>query len=277
MKLEEVYQAMGVTRQAAYEHRQRAAAVAKQETAICAWVRQIRQNHPRLGTRKLWQEMSGWLAAQGWRYGRDRLFDLFRRHRLLLQPPRRSHRTTFAGTWRCPNLLADVAVTRPNQVWVSDITYVETEQGFGYLALVTDHASRRIMGYDFSQTLAVEGALRALKMAYRQAQGSLVGLIHHSDHGVQYTCHAYRDYLTQHRTLSSMGEVGNCYDNALAERVNGILKLEYYLNACFVTFRQANQAVRQAVWLYNHERPHLSLGYRKPHAVYSSYFAGQAH
>ena len=164
---------------------------------------------------------------------------------------------------------------RPNQAWVSDITYIDTEQGFGYLALVTDVYSRRIMGYDFCPTLAVEGALRALRMACRTAQGSLVGLIHHSDHGVQYTCHAYPQLLGQHQMRSSMGEVGNCYDNALAERVNGILKLEYGLEFRFVSFAQAAQAVKQAVWLYNHERPHLSLAYRKPHAVYVNYFAKQ--
>lgn len=268
--MSKVYEALGVTRQAAYQHRRRHHERLAQETAICAWVRQKRAKHPRMGTRKLWQELQ---AEQGISYGRDRLFRLLRRAGLLLEQSRRSRRTTFAGLWRCPNLLAGLEVTRPNQVWVSDITYIETEQGFGYLALVTDVYSRRIMGYDFSPTLAVEGALRALHMAGRCAQGSLVDLIHHSDHGVQYTCHAYRQLLAQHQMRSSMGAIGNCYENALAERVNGILKLEYALALRFVSWDQAAQAVKQAVWLYNHERPHLSLAYRKPHAVYAHYFA----
>jgi putative transposase len=266
---------LGVTRQAAYQHRRRAAEQEAQEAAICAWVQAKRASHPRMGTRKLWQEMQEWLAEQGIPYGRDRLFSLLKEKGLLLEPSRRSRRTTFAGLWRCPNLIAGLEVTRPNQVWVSDITYIDTEQGFGYLALVTDVYSRRIMGYDFSPTLAVEGALRALRMAGRNAQGSLVGLIHHSDHGVQYTCHAYRQLLAQRRMCSSMGEVGNCYENALAERVNGILKLEYGLEHRFASLGQAAQAVKQAIWLYNHERPHLSLAYRKPHAVYVNYFAVQ--
>jgi putative transposase len=273
--LNEVYEALGITRQAAYQQRRRTQERVAQEEAICAWVRQKRANHPRMGTRKLWREMEAWLDERGIRYGRDRLFDLLRREGLLVEKSRRSRRTTFAGLWRCPNLMVGLEVTRPNQVWVSDITYIDTEQGFGYLALVTDVYSRRIMGYDFCPTLAVEGALRALRMACRNAQGSLVGLIHHSDHGVQYTCHAYRHLLAQHKMRSSMGEVGNCYDNALAERVNGILKLEYALECLFVSFAQAAQAVKQAVWLYNHERPHLSLAYRKPHAVYVNYFAKQ--
>jgi len=273
--LSEVYEVCGLTRQAASQQRRRRQERARQEAAICGWVRHKREKHPRMGTRKLWQEMQGWLAEQGIRYGRDSLFNLLRREGLLVEQPRRSRRTTFAGLWRCPNLVTGLEVTHPNQVWVSDITYIDTEQGFGYLALVTDAYSRRIMGYDFCPTLAVEGALRALRMACRTAQGSLLGLIHHSDHGVQYTCHAYRQLLAQQQMLSSMGEVGNCYENALAERINGILKLEYALECRFVSLAQAAQAVKQAVWLYNHERPHLSLAYRKPYAVYVNFFAKQ--
>jgi transposase InsO family protein len=238
------------------------------EKAVCEQVRQIRQRHPCMGTRKLWQELQPWLVAEGYKVGRDRLFDILRRHDLLLKLRRRRRRTTWAGHWRCPNLLAEMTVTRPDQAWVSDITYVETEQGFVYLSLVTDLFSRRIMGFDLSDSLAVEGALRALKMACRQAQGPLAGLIHHSDHGVQYTCHAYRQALANRGMRSSMGEVGNCYDNAIAERINGILKLEYGLDNRFVSLRQARRAVREAKWLYNHERPHLSLNYQKPHQVY---------
>lgn len=124
------------------------------------------------------------------------------------------------------------------------------------------------MGFDLCPTLAVEGALRALQMALRQVDTPVTGLIHHSDHGVQYTCHAYRQKLHAHGIRSSMGEVGNAYDNALAERVNGILKQEYRLDVCFVSPAQAQRAVQQAVWLYNYERPHLALQYQKPHQVY---------
>ena len=124
------------------------------------------------------------------------------------------------------------------------------------------------MGFDLCPTLAVEGALRALQMALHQAGTPVKGLIHHSDHGVQYTCHAYRQKLQAHGLRSSMGAVGNAYDNALAERVNGILKQEYRLDARFVSPAQAQRAVQQAIWLYNYERPHLALKYQKPHQVY---------
>lgn len=273
----EVYQQVSVTPQAHYQHKRRAKQRAEQEAAIASWVRQKREKHPRMGTRKLWQEMQPWLTEQGWSYGRDRLFRLLRREGLLLEPPRRRRRTTYAGWWRCPNRLAEATITAPNQAWVNDITYIETEEGFVYLSLVTDVYSRRIMGFDLSPSLAVEGALRAFQMACRHTTGSLAGLIHHSDHGVQYTCHAYREALDARQILPSMGEVGNCYDNALAERVNGILKLEYGLEHQFVSLSQAQRAVREAVWLYNHERPHLSLAYQKPYQVYINAVSKRVH
>jgi transposase InsO family protein len=263
-----IYDWLGISRQAFYQHQRRRVIRQAMEKAVCEQVRQIRQRHPQLGTRKLWQEMKTWMATENYKVGRDRLFDILRRHDLLVQVRRRRRRTTWAGHWRCPNLLAEKTVTRPNQAWVSDITYVETEQGFTYLFLVTDLFARRIMGFDLATSLTVEGALRALKMACHRGRGSRVGLIHHSDHGVQYTCHAYRQALANQGMRSSMGAVGNCYDNAVAERINGILKLEYGLGNRYVSLRQARRAVREAIWLYNHERPHLSLNYQKPHQVY---------
>jgi putative transposase len=266
--MKDIYEWLGISRQAYYQHQRRRVTRQAMEKAVCQQVGQIRQRHPRMGTRKLWQQLQPWLTVEGYKLGRDRLFDLLRKHDLLLKPAHRRRRTTWAGLWRCPNLLAEMTVSRPNQAWVSDITYLETEQGFVYLFLVTDVYSRRIMGFDLSHSLAVEGALRAFNMACRYAHGSLNGLVHHSDHGVQYTCHAYRQALAKQGMLSSMGEIGNCYDNAIAERINGILKLEYGLDCRFTSIRQARRAMREAHWLYNHERPHLSLDYQIPHHVY---------
>lgn len=260
----------GITTQAHYQMKRRLAARQDTNAQVVDMVKRIRQKHKRIGARKLQVMLAADLAAAGIQIGRDRLFDLLRRENLLVMPKRRQSRTTWAGLWRCENLLTNTSVTRPNQVWVSDITYIETEGKFSYLALVTDLFSRRVIGYDLCQTLAVEGALRAFNMAVRQAGGrqAIEGLIHHSDHGMQYVCQAYRDRLRQCGVKLSMGEVGNCYDNAVAERVNGILKIEYGLDERFVSHRQALQATHEAVWLYNHERPHLSLNYNKPYDVY---------
>ena len=254
----------GVSRQAHYQKRQRQSRTAEQERKVLDKVRAVRQRHPRMGGRKLRHILGAELEQEGLALGRDRFFDLLRRNDLLVKPVKRQWRTTWPGVWRCPNRLAGLAITQINQVWAADITYLETEQGFCYLSLLTDACSRRIVGYDLSPSLSVEGALRSLEMAIEQATSPLAGLIHHSDHGVQYTSHAYRDRLVENGMLSSMGAVGNCYENALAERMNGILKLEYGLDNLFVDFHQARQAVREAVWLYNFERPHLALDYQVP-------------
>ena len=160
------------------------------------------------------------------------------------------------------------------ELWVGDITYITLEAAFAYLVLLTDAFSRFIVGFDLSTSLAVEGCQRALRNALHQAPGSLAGLVHHSDHGVQYTAHAYRLMLTQHRIISSMGEVGNCYENALAERMHGILKLEYGLDRLFVNLNQARKSTEQAIHLYNYDRPHLALDYFVPaevHFAHTSY------
>ncbi len=261
-------QQFGISRQA---HRQQAAVLLRrtgEEAVILEMVRAVRYHHPRMGTRKLLAKLRAQLAAREIPLGRDALFDLLRRHDLLLSPKRCQTRTTRSGLWRCPNLLPELTVTGPRQLWVGDITYLTHEGGFAYLALLTDAFSRFIVGFDLSVSLAVEGCLRALNQALPQRPGSLAGLVHHSDHGVQYTAHTYRNRLAEHQIRSSMGEVGNCYENALAERMNGILKLEYGLDDRFVNLEQMTASTAQAVALYNYDRPHLALGYRVPAEVH---------
>jgi len=262
----------GISRQAYYQDNRRQRQRQAQAAQVVALVQQIRHRHKRLGGRKLYHQLQPELHKLGIRLGRDRFFELLRAHNLLLKPKKRAYRTTWAGSWRCQNVLATASITRPNQAWVCDLTYLATERGFVYLALVTDLFSRCIIGYDLSRSLTLEGAARAVQMAITQARGPLHGLIHHSDHGVQYSSGPYRDLLARHHIRSSMGQVGNCYDNAVAERVNGILKLEYGLDDTFVDLAHAQLAVEQAVWLYNHERPHLALAYQKPFQVYVNYF-----
>ena len=260
MTMSSLCQWYGISRQAHYQmkwqQRRQQAGVAQ----VVELVQQVRQRHPRMGGRKLYHHLQSDLEQQGIQLGRDRFFEVLRQHDLLLRPKKRAYRTTWAGRWRCDNLLTGALITGPNQAWVSDLTYIATEQGFVFLALVTDLYSRRIMGDDLSPSLQLAVA--------QTGQPSLPGLIHHSDHGVQYTSGPYRALPAKHHIRPSMGEVGNCYDNAVAERLNGILKLEYGLDETFVDFAQAQLAVSQAVWLYNHQRPHLSLNYQTPYHVY---------
>lgn len=259
----------GISRQAYYQAQQRRQQREAEDQLILALVQGIRQRHPRMGGRKLYHELQEPLAQLGISRGRDALFDLLRDYDLLVPTKRNRQRTTHPGLWRCPNLLADWQPTAPNQVWAGDITYLATEEGFLYLALLTDAYSRFIVGFDLSASLALEGSLSALNQAIDQADPEqLQQLIHHSDHGVQYSSRPYRDRLQSVGIRSSMGAVGNCYENALAERVNGILKNEYGLDTLFVSKAHALRAVEEAIRLYNYERPHLSLNYRKPAEVH---------
>ena len=259
----------GISRQAYYQQGKRESERKAEGQQVIELVQGIRQRHPRMGVRKLLVKLEPAFKEKEIQIGRDRLFDLLAQYDLLVPRSRKKHRTTWPGKWRCENLLKDLRVTHTQQVWVCDITYLETEKVFCYLSLVTDAHSRFIVGYDVSESLAVEGAMRALNMAIRQAKLPLDGLIHHSDHGIQYTCHAYRQRLGRFQIQSSMGEVGNCYDNAMAERVNGILKLEYLLGQRFVDIKQAQLATRQAIQLYNYERPHLALSFKTPSEIHT--------
>lgn len=202
-------------------------------------------------------------------YGRNKLFDLLRNNDLLLKRRRRYSITTNSNHtfYKHTNQLAKARITAPDQAWVSDITYLRTRHKFVYLSLVTDVYSRKIVGWNVDVSLAVEGAIGAMKMAIANSSGTK-DLIHHSDRGIQYCCYAYNELTKKHGIKMSMGQTGNCYDNAIAERVNGILKDEYLLDSEFVDIKQAVKAVKEAIYLYNYERPHWSLNLKKPADVY---------
>jgi len=261
---------LGLSRQAYYQHQQRQQRQVQQAEAIVAQVRALRHRHPRMGCRKVLHRLRPWLAQHGYQLGRDRLFELLRARDMLIGPKRRRRpRTTWAGHWRCENLLAEATVTGPDQAYVSDITYIETEHGFAYLTLITDAYSRLIVGHAVSDSLASAGSLQALEQALGQRPRGLGPFIHHSDRGVQFTDQRFRERVRQAGGRSSMGAKGDCYDNALAERMNGTVKLEYGLDGCFRDLDQVRRAVAESVWLYNHERPHLALHYRTPAHVHT--------
>ena len=200
---------------------------------VSALVMGQRRQMPRLGGRKLYHLLGGQLAGHGVRMGRDRLFAWLRSRGLLVEPKKRYCRTTHSNhRFRAyTDLVKGQRITMPDQIWVSDITYLRTREGFCYLALVTDAYSRKVIGYDVSRSLELEGCMRAVAMACAGRCGT--GTVHHSDRGSQYCSHAYTGYLREKGIDISMGEAGNCYDNAMAERVNGILKGEFNLDRTF--------------------------------------------
>lgn len=233
-------------------------------------VRQERQLQPRIGGRKLGLMLRPALAKAGITLGRDRLFAALRERGLLVPPRPRSWPQTTRYNPSLPvfgNRLKDLAVERANQVWVSDLTYVGTDEGFLYLSLITDHCSRKIVGWHVHDTLETTGPLKALERALaRLAPG--VKPIHHSDRGCQYGSHEYIQALTARGLSVSMTEENHCAENALAERVNGILKQEYGIGDRFKTKALARQAIPESVHLYNTRRPHSAIHYQVPEQVY---------
>ena len=203
--------------------------------------------------------------------GRDTLFNVLRKNQMLTLRKKYSARTTnsYHRFYKYNNIIKDIEVNRPNQVWASDITYIRTVKGFCYLALITDMYSRKIVGYDLSDSLELKGCVRALNKAVYQAK-NINGLIHHSDRGIQYCSNIYTQILKRKKIDISMTEENHCYENALAERVNGILKDEFYMDQTFTNTAHAKRAVKSAIKLYNEIRLHLSLDFKTPNMVYNN-------
>lgn len=269
--LSETCALFNLKRDAYYKYVKRFTVRKTQEKQVVKMVSLKRKTLPRVGCRKLLVHLHNDFVKTDLKVGRDKLFNILRANGMLVKPKRTSCRTTnsYHHFHKYNNLIKDFYPTKINQVWVSDITYIRTVNGFCYLALITDIYSRKIVGFDISDSLELKGALRALKKALYKAK-SIDGLIHHSDRGVQYCSHLYTDVLLKKNIKISMTEENHCYENAIAERVNGILKDEFYLDQTFYNTKHSQLAVKNAIKLYNNERLHLSLGYKTPNSVYKN-------
>jgi transposase InsO family protein len=260
---------VGMSRQNYYAARRLRQRRQIDEALILELVRRERQVQPRIGGRKLLHLLQADIHEAGVSVGRDRFFEVLAENDLLVMPkPGAPHTTNSRHSLPVfHNLLSGVNLQAPNEAWVSDLTYIRTEEGFLYAALITDACSRKIVGAHIGDSLEAEGCLLALDQALKELPKGKHP-IHHSDRGCQYCCHEYVERLQARGMPISMTEVMHCYENALAERVNGILKQEYELDRTFQTKAQAIAAFEQAVWLYNYRRPHLMLNYRFPADVH---------
>ena len=258
----------GISRQAVYQRLQRHKARQAVLNPVKSLVLHHRRRMPRLGTRKLYWLIKPQLERQGIKLGRHGLFDYLRAQKRLVQPKKRYTKTTNSRHWlkKSPNLFGDLPLGRPEQAFVSDITYVKSHEGVHYLSLVTDAYSRKIMGYALGRDLTTKPTVEALRRALRARQTNQP-LIHHSDRGVQYCSARYQTVLREHSVSPSMTDGGDCYQNALAERVNGILKQEFLLYRC-KTFTQLERLIKESIDTYNCYRPHWSLGLETPESVH---------
>ena len=256
---------LGYSRQAFYKFVKHAEKEALQHDLILQEVLRIRKTLKRLGTRKLLFKMEGFMREHHIEIGRDAMFDLLATHKLLIRKrKRRVPVTTFSDHWmrKYPNLIVDFIPTAPNQLWVSDITYITLKDDFAYLSLITDAYSRKIVGFYLSETLSADGCIKALQIALKN-NPQLGRLIHHSDRGSQYCCADYVSILDKHFVKISMTQSGDPLENAIAERVNGILKDEL-LEKIYINYQEAKQAIAAAISIYNYQRPHSSIDMLTP-------------
>ena len=269
MKVSRICKYFGYSRQAYY---QRIREVIREEVGkgmILTMVHGIRRYNPRMGGKKLYSLLKDDIHKINEGMGRDKFFDLLRERNLLVRRSRKYVSTTLSLNrfYKYGDLFNGKTWRRPHQAWVCDITYLRVGDAFRYLFLITDAYSRKIVGWSFAGTLETKWAIQALRMAIRQCP-SPKGLVHHSDRGFQYCSKVYTAILERSGIMSSMGEAGNCYDNAMAERVNGILKTEYSLDTTFRNTKNALIGIKQAIKSYNEQRPHWSLNLQIPEKVH---------
>jgi transposase InsO family protein len=232
----------------------------------------IRKDHKRLGGRKLFFKLEAFMAEHNIKMGRDAFFDLLRDNKLLVKQRKSHHVTTNSNHWmkKYPHLIKDIEPIGPNHVWVSDITYWKTKGGHYYISFITDAYSRKIVGYHVADTMEAIESATALKMAIKTLKISAKGLIHHSDRGSQYCSSMYVNILKKEGIKISMTENGDPLENAIAERINGIIKGEYLFDYLIKTLLNAKEVLKSVVKLYNEDRPHSSIGNAVPSKVHNN-------
>lgn len=261
-----------MTRQAYYQHYwQKEETIFEQELVIKEVLR-IRKTHKKMGCRKLLVKLEAFMFDHQIKMGRDALFDLLAANQLLIRRRNRRVSTTYSSHWlrKYPNLIREFVADGINQLWVSDITYWRFKDKFLYISFITDVFSHKIVGHYLSESLEAESSIHALQMALDQLKQPVEGLIHHSDRGIQYCCKEYVKLLQDNSIAISMTENGDPLENALAERINGIIKGEYLDCYEVNSIQEANELLIQVVNLYNQERPHMSIGNKTPEEVHQT-------
>jgi putative transposase len=263
----------GITRQSYYQNSWKAIDTSIEEELVIQQIHQIRKNHGRMGTRKLYEKLSSFMQDHGIKIGRDALFSLVSANHLQVRRRKRKIQTTQSFHWlrKYPNLIRDFTPSAPNQLWVSDITYWKISQNKHlYISLITDAFSHKIVGYHVAETLESIESIKALKMALSALEGaeSHFPLTHHSDRGIQYCSKDYVKLLQDYQIQISMTENGDPLENAIAERINGIIKEEYLYDYQVDNIVEAQKLLNKAVELYNTDRPHMSIGNLTPNQVH---------
>lgn len=262
----------GIDRQVYYRKTRKIVSKQNKAEEVVLMINDIRKTMPRIGTRKLYHLLLDKLQLM--KIGRDKFFDILRANHLLIQPKRSYHVTTNSHHRfrKHQNRILDLEINRPEQVWVSDITYIGKRDNPCYLSLVTDAYSKKIMGYYVADNLNSESTLVALKMALKQRKNRTLPLIHHSDRGLQYCSNEYQKELNKNKVLCSMTQNSDPYENAVAERINGILKQEFMIDKYNRKAEIMKQVIKEAVDTYNEFRPHYSNYMLTPNQMHTQNF-----
>lgn len=260
----------GITRQSYYQHYWHVEETCFEHKLLLSEVLRIRKNHPRMGGRKLYDLLEPFMLEHQIKLGRDNLFDLLAANNLLVRRRKRRIHTTNSFHWlrKYPNLIRDFTPKASNELWVSDITYWKIETGHVYISLITDAYSHKIVGYQVAETLEAIESIKALQTAISSIEQPISHLIHHSDRGIQYCSSDYVKLLQDNGIEISMTENGDPLENAIAERINGIVKDEYLECYQVKDIIEARELLKQVVKLYNEERPHMSIGNMKPEQLH---------
>ena len=258
----------GISRQAVYQAHHRLVKREQELQQVQQLVVSIRMQMPRIGTRKLYYLLKDELELRGIKLGRDALFDYLRRENLLIYPRKNYTKTTNSKHWmhKHPNLMKDKTVDQPEEAFVSDITYVKSKEGTHYLSLVTDAYSRKIMGHKLSDDMRTQHMVKAFEKATNNRITN-TKVIHHSDRGLQYCADEYQQVLKQNNAIASMTDGYDCYQNALAERINGIIKNEFLIHQPN-NKQELQKMIDQAIEIYNNKRPHLALNMKTPNFIH---------
>jgi len=258
----------GLTRQAYYQQSRRDLGLELKSRVTLELVAKIRKQQPKIGVRKLYFLIQQDMRHHQIKIGRDGLFDLMAARGLLVQKRKRLIKTTNSQHWhrKYDNLIKEVVPNKRDQLWASDITYIPVAGSFCYLSLVTDIYSHKIVGFNVSENLAADGCIKSLNMALK-GRSVTSNLIHHSDRGIQYCCTEYVKILQANNVSISMTQNSDPYENAIAERVNGILK-EELLQDKYSDYTSANKAIKAAIATYNNKRPHMSCDMLTPAAAH---------
>jgi len=270
LSLIKICRLLGISRQAYYQYWKNNEILSIEKELVLKQVFLIRQDHKQMGTRKIYGLLQPFLQQHNIKMGRDALFDLLSGYDLLVKRYKRRISTTnsYHMYRKFPNLIKGLVPIRPNQLWVSDITYWRINQGFLYISFITDAYSRKIVGYNVADSLMAVETVKALKMAVH-SENVTSFLTHHSDRGLQYCCNEYLQILEENEIKVSMTESGDPKDNAIAERVNGIIKNEYLAGYSINNLKQGAELLDFVIMLYNQERPHMSLGNETPDTIHN--------